>query len=451
MKRFGLLSSFAFAATTAGVAGATYLLGLSHSRPTSTQPSTQRAEDGIDDRSREVLGGLAGRVEGARALRVHLSNRFTIRTRHDQRFTSGDYSVVLAKPDKLAIRPDAARTAGKMPDPTVVSDGAELSVSLPANGTYATEPAPRRLGLIPDSTAFAPLGATGNAADVLVALFDERPYERLVEGYARIRYVGDEPIEGTACHRLELVQGQTRLGMWIEAGDRPTIRRLSPDLATRADLPPGTQAELILDFTDWQFDPPLGSDAFAFTPPAGARQADSLTRLAAPPSPLLGKPAPSFDLPLVEGGRASLEKHRGREVVVLDFWATWCIPCVESLPTLTKVVKAYEDKGVVLYGVNRNDDAETVAAFLKEKGLDFKVALDEQSQVSELYDAMGIPKTVIIARDGTVASVHVGYSPNLEKRLTAELDEILTANARTPAARPAESRGVTAPSATQPR
>ncbi len=95
------------------------------------------------------------------------------------------------------------------------------------------------------------------------------------------------------------------------------------------------------------------------------------------PSPLLGKPAPDVSLKLLEEGKGEfkLKEHKGEHVVMLDFWATWCGPCVKELPILSEVAEAYKDKGVVC-AVNQQEEPAEIRTFLKEKKLKLTVALD---------------------------------------------------------------------------
>jgi len=112
-------------------------------------------------------------------------------------------------------------------------------------------------------------------------------------------------------------------------------------------------------------------------------------------------------------------------VVILDFWASWCPPCVRGLPVVTKAANEYKDKGVVFYAVNVREDRQTIGKFLDEKKLDCPVALDKDGKVGDLYGVEGIPQTVLIGKDGRVQSVHVGFAPQVEKTLREELDALV--------------------------
>lgn len=126
------------------------------------------------------------------------------------------------------------------------------------------------------------------------------------------------------------------------------------------------------------------------------------------PSPLVGKPAAPFSLVLFDGGRLSLESLKGR-VVVLNFWASWCIPaCYEEAPVLERGWRAWKDKGVVVVGVDIQDQEEAARKFLREFGLTFPNGPDPAGKISVDYGVYGVPETFFIDRAGRIQMKHVG-------------------------------------------
>jgi len=125
-------------------------------------------------------------------------------------------------------------------------------------------------------------------------------------------------------------------------------------------------------------------------------------------------PAPDFQLS-ERGGTApiSLGQFKG-QVVMLNFWASWCGPCREEMPILESIQRKYKPLGFTMLGVNVEPDAKAAEAFLKETPVSFPIAYDPQSKVSKLYDVEGMPSTVIVDRKGTIRFVHRGYKPGDE-------------------------------------
>ena len=148
-------------------------------------------------------------------------------------------------------------------------------------------------------------------------------------------------------------------------------------------------------------------------------------------SPLVGKPAPPFALDLLDGKRFKLEDLKGK-VVVLDFWASWCGPCIESMPQVVKVADEFKDQGVELVTVNLQESNKQIASFLERQKLKITVALDIDAAVSEKYEATSIPQTVIIDRDGKIAYLWVGVGNHVDETLRNALKSVLDPKAAKP-------------------
>jgi thiol-disulfide isomerase/thioredoxin len=136
-------------------------------------------------------------------------------------------------------------------------------------------------------------------------------------------------------------------------------------------------------------------------------------------SELVGTPAEDFTLPLLGGGSFRLAEHRGK-VVVLDFWATWCGPCVQAMPQLMAATRAFAED-VVFVAVNQGENADIIRTFLAARDWGLAVALDPDGSVARSYQVSAIPQTVVIGRDGTIEHVHLGASADLEASLTTVL------------------------------
>src|SRR4029077_7944685 len=110
-------------------------------------------------------------------------------------------------------------------------------------------------------------------------------------------------------------------------------------------------------------------------------------------SALVGKPAPVFELELLGGSKFRLAEHKGK-VVVLDFWATWCGPCLQAMPQVDRVTQEFRDQDVRLIAVNLEETPKQITAMLERQKMNLTVALDREGRVAEKYKASAIPQTV---------------------------------------------------------
>jgi thiol-disulfide isomerase/thioredoxin len=143
------------------------------------------------------------------------------------------------------------------------------------------------------------------------------------------------------------------------------------------------------------------------------------------PNPLLGKPAPSFVTVDPNGQEIDLKQHLGRDVIMLDFWATWCGPCLIAMPHIEEVAKKYESRGLVVYSVNVGEDPDTVKEFLESANLDMRVAMDFRGDIQRMFNGKYLPHTVLIGKDGTVQAAYLGFQNNLAAELSRDIEALL--------------------------
>jgi thiol-disulfide isomerase/thioredoxin len=138
----------------------------------------------------------------------------------------------------------------------------------------------------------------------------------------------------------------------------------------------------------------------------------------------IGKAAPEFQLPDLGGATVSLSQLRGK-IVILDFWATWCQPCRQSMPEMEKLQEKYSSN-LTLLAINLQESPEDVRSFVRSEKIRSRVLLDESGTVGNAYQANAIPMQVLIDRDGIVRQINVGGGFGLGRRLSAEIDKLIS-------------------------
>lgn len=119
-------------------------------------------------------------------------------------------------------------------------------------------------------------------------------------------------------------------------------------------------------------------------------------------------PAPEFNLPSRAGKSVALKDLRG-QVVMINFWATWCGPCRQEMPLLEQMHRKYQPMGFTLLGVNVEPDSSGAEGWLKQTPVSFPILFDRENRVSKLYNVSGMPSSVLIDRKGNVRYLHRGY------------------------------------------
>jgi cytochrome c biogenesis protein CcmG/thiol:disulfide interchange protein DsbE len=119
-----------------------------------------------------------------------------------------------------------------------------------------------------------------------------------------------------------------------------------------------------------------------------------------------------------------LENYRG-EVVILDFWASWCVPCRRSFPWLNSMHAKYAEEGLVIIGVNLDHNKADAETFLSEFPADFQIYYDDDKELARQFDVIAMPSSYIIGRDGEQIKRHLGFKVRLQPEYEAAIIEAL--------------------------
>lgn len=392
------------------------------------------AEDGpkIDPEADRVLRAFSETILGLDEFRT----KFTAYVRAKAGSSRGggtfcDFDIAVRRPNMVTLDPRNARE-----EITLVSDGETLHVNLPESDRYIATDPPKRLIDAVDLSKLTMFDFNMSLAGPIHILLADDPYAYLMEGVKEVQYVGRDRFTGTECHQIRLIGEAGQVDYWFEARGKPMLVRMLPDpppplpritigVAGRANP---ADTELSYTFKNWKTKRKIPDRVFRFKAPKRSELVDFDTAIASVSSggkPLLGEAAPKFKLDQYGGGEVDLASHVGRDVVILDFWASWCGPCRMGMPIIDEVAGRFKDKGVVFYAVNLREDASVVEGYLKSTGLKLNVLMDQRGSVGGKYGVGGIPHTVVIGKDGKVRDVHIGFSNALRDELTKTLEKLI--------------------------
>jgi len=135
-------------------------------------------------------------------------------------------------------------------------------------------------------------------------------------------------------------------------------------------------------------------------------------------------PAPDFTLASNQGKNIKLSELSG-QVVMINFWASWCGPCRQEMPLLDAMYKKYSPLGFTLLGVNVEEDSKPGKKLIRDLKVTFPILYDTSNKVSKMYNVQAMPTTVIVDRNGRVRYVHQGYAPGAEEKYAKEVSKLI--------------------------
>lgn len=297
-------------------------------------------------------------------------------------------------------------------DAVLGNTGAKTYAFIIPDNSYITHDSPTAATLDSIDPQIANVVRKQNPSLALALCGDAQ--KELLDGAQSVERIADVKLDAVACPALRItgtdrdrtvaVDPQTHLMRWTSVDVSKAVRQEGAHEVK--------SALLTYDYSTTT-QTPVEAAQFAWSPPPGSQE---MQQDAADSSALEGKPAPPFVLAGLDGKRISSSDLKG-SVVVLDFWATWCGPCVGSLPQLDETYKALKGQGLKAFACDQQEDAATVQKFVNDTKLSIPVLLDSDGKAGQAYGVQGIPQTVIIGKDGKIRKVFVGVGPDTEQSI----------------------------------
>ena len=338
---------------------------------------------------------------------------------------TSNFDMSFARPNKASMR-----MLNGMLGCSAFSDGKTVTYLSTKENKYASMPAPEQLAQIMQTADYLTLDRGLTMLSLLHTLLAEDPYENIMHGQpVKVTYAGTEKINGEECDHLKFTK-QVNWDVFVRKTGDPWVQQVSIDITNLREKGgvAGSNKYAVISTYSKQSAAEIKDNKFAYAPPKDAQQVKTF---ASPGSsapgehPLSGKQAPNFTVNTLDGKQFELAKNKG-QVVVLDFWATWCPPCRMGLPIVTEVTKSFADKGVVFLAVDSGEDPKNIQEFLDTTKISLNVGLDRDAAVAMMYQVQGIPQTVIIGKDGKIAKIDVGFSPDLKEDLTKTISALVS-------------------------
>ncbi|MCH2136069.1 MAG: redoxin domain-containing protein [Phycisphaerales bacterium] len=316
----------------------------------------------------------------------------------------------------------------------VRSNGTNVWTISEKNKIYSEQPAPAGFDKMDEIVQ----GGFAGPFDMFFSLLAPNPSATFTKGMKTVASGGTKTIDDVTYDMLTITPGSDgdmmlpeglTIDMVVGRGKTPWVHS-----AVMNFVDPSGQAppmSVTFKMSDWKV-LKASEKQFAFTPKADDKKVDDVLQELFANGPgmeepnfdeMKGQPAPDFSLKDLDGNTVTLASLKGK-TVILDFFATWCGPCKMGVPVLMDIAKARADDGVVLYVIDLDEPIDKIKDFLTKKKWDVNVLLTGGTKVATEYKVGGIPHTVVIAPDGNIQFVEVGFmgKEHTEKAINEAID-----------------------------
>jgi len=316
-----------------------------------------------------------------------------------------------------AIAPDG-KFRDDMKDDTLLGyTGKSVYLFLSDQNKYAVTDAPS--GAVNLDTIDSDVADALRQQDYSLALaFSPDAANEIVSTAVSIQKSPDTVIDSVSYPTLQVAQKDSDVTLVFDPKTYLLDRQIV-DVTRRAKAAGSKEIKVATYTIDFTSTVPASLDdaQFAWAPPAGSQELQE-------DQSMVGKTVPAFELSDLNGKKVTSASLKGT-VYVLDFWATSCAPCVASLPSMDDLNQEMHSKGVTIFAVNEQEDADTVKKFIDDKKLTLPVLLDSDGKVFDSFNGEAIPLTVIVGKDGKVRKGYLGmgYEKEIRQELEAALQE----------------------------
>ena len=394
------------------------------------------APEKLDAKALAIVQSSIDFLKSVSSYTTTLSNQSTLDGGpNKKKESSGAYEIAVELPNKLAlvIKEGELRCA-------VYSDGKTLTAVAPQLKAYTQRDAPKTLPEVFDVEEISSIVQEDlNNVFFLNTLTNDHALDSVMAGVTALRLFGVEKLDGGGmAYHLHFVESKVEWDMWVQEGAQPLLRKivLSHDGTVRDKTGPvKVKRTVVSRYDNWTVNNAIPPERFVYVPAPEFRRVPSFLERqdeagATHEAKLLGKPAPLFSAKLLSGGVLDLASHKDKNVVVLDFWASWVGPSQKTMPIIAEVCAGFKDRGLAAYEVNLNETPDKIKEFQSTAGwLTLPIVVDQEGKLTDTYRVKALPMTVLIGKSGLVEAVYAHAPkdlPAFKIQLKTEIETLLS-------------------------